>query len=60
MNSISELSPEEERAVLTDLDKENNTDHGDSPIKELSRQSGKFVYPNVVLGIKILFSFREY
>lgn len=60
MNSTSELSPEEERAVLTDFDKENNIDHGDSPIKQLSRQSGKFVYPNVVLGIKILFSFKEH
>lgn len=59
-NSVSELTPEEERSVLTGLDSETGTDHGDSEVAIMQRQSGRFVYPNVTAGLKLIFSFSRF
>lgn len=59
-NSVSELTPEEERSVLTGLDSETGTDHGDSMVAGMQRQSGVFVYPNITAGLKLMFNFRRF
>lgn len=59
-NSVSQLTPEEERSVLTGLDPVTGTDHGDSMVAGLQRQSGVYVYPNITAGLKLMFNFSRF